>query len=314
MVAQTNNWNLDPWAFVAHPEVWLLVGFLTAAYVYTVRVIGPKAVPAGQPVVTRRNLYAFVAAMVLLWVSSDWPVHDISEDYLYSVHMVQHMALSFFIPPLALLATPTWLMRIIIGDGGLYRAVRWLTRPVVAGVVFNGVAMLTHIPLLVNASVGEGFWNGALHYALHVAVVVTSLLMWMPVIGPIQEFRIGVVGKMIYLFAQSIVPTIPAAWLTFAEGTVYSAYEVPLRLWGISVASDQQLAGAFMKLGGGIFLWGLVIYYFTQFAKDFRTSHDYRRGSRMPAAEIVGNADVPLTTADVERAFAETAPARDERD
>ena len=148
MVAQTDNWNLDPWDFVAHPEVWLLVGFLTAAYVYTVRVIGPKAVPAGQPVVTRRHLYAFGAAMALLWVSSDWPVHDISEDYLYSVHMVQHMALSFFIPPLALLATPAWLMRILIGDGGLYRAVRWFTRPVVAGVVFNGVAMLTHIPLL----------------------------------------------------------------------------------------------------------------------------------------------------------------------
>ena len=66
MVAQTDNWNLDPWAFVAHPEVWLLVGFLTAAYGYTVRVIGPKAVPAGQPVVTRRNLYAFGAAMALL--------------------------------------------------------------------------------------------------------------------------------------------------------------------------------------------------------------------------------------------------------
>ena len=41
MVAQTDNWNLNPWDFVAHPEVWLLVGFLTAAYIYTVRVIGP---------------------------------------------------------------------------------------------------------------------------------------------------------------------------------------------------------------------------------------------------------------------------------
>ena len=86
--------TVDPLAFQWHPEVWLLVGFLTAAYVYMVRVIGPKAVAPGQPVVTRANIVTFVAAMVLLWVSSDWPLHDISEEYLYSAHMVQHMSLS----------------------------------------------------------------------------------------------------------------------------------------------------------------------------------------------------------------------------
>ena len=41
----------DPWKFVPHPEVWLLTSFLTIAYIYTVRVIGPKAVaPAGHEV------------------------------------------------------------------------------------------------------------------------------------------------------------------------------------------------------------------------------------------------------------------------
>ena len=60
----------------------------------------------------------------MLWGASDWPVHDISEEYLYSVHMLQHMALSYFLPPLALLATPTWLARTLIGDGRVYRAVR----------------------------------------------------------------------------------------------------------------------------------------------------------------------------------------------
>ena len=33
--------DADPWKFQWHPEVWLLVAFLTGAYVYTVRVIGP---------------------------------------------------------------------------------------------------------------------------------------------------------------------------------------------------------------------------------------------------------------------------------
>ena len=40
---------LDPWRCQWHPEVWVLVAFLTGAYVYMVRVIGPKAVAPGQP-------------------------------------------------------------------------------------------------------------------------------------------------------------------------------------------------------------------------------------------------------------------------
>ena len=293
--------GFDPLAFQWHPEVWLLVVFLTGAYVYMVRVIGPRAVGGDRAVVSRANLVCFVGAMLVLWGASDWPVHDISEEYLYSVHMVQHMALSYFLPPLALMATPTWFARAVLGDGRVYRAVRWLAHPVVAAVLFNAMVMTVHIPMLVNASVS----NGPLHYTLHVLVVSTSLLMWMPVCGPIPEFRISVMGSMIYLFLQSVVPTIPAAWLTFAEDVVYKSYDTPVRLWGITAVEDQQLAGAAMKTGGGIFLWTIVVFlFFKRFAARHADSYDYRRGTTMPDAEIVGHDEEPLTTADMEREFA----------
>jgi putative membrane protein len=299
--------GVDPLAFQWHPEVWLLVAFLTGAYVYTVRVIGPRVVGPGRPAISRANLISFVGAMVVLWLASDWPMHDISEEYLYSMHMVQHMALSYFLPPLALMATPTWLARIVLGEGRVYRTVKWFVHPVVAGVLFNAMVMVVHIPMLVNASVQ----SGPLHYALHVLVVTTSLLMWTCVCGPIPEFRIGVVGCMIYLFLQSVVPTIPAAWLTFAEDVVYKSYDTPLRLWGISAVEDQQLAGAAMKTGGGLFLWTIVIFlFFKRFAARHQDSYDYRRGTTMPDAEIVGHDEVPLTTADVEREFAAADNAR----
>ncbi len=254
-----------------------------------VRVIGPKAVPEGAPVVTRTNIGTFIGAMTILWVSSDWPVHDISEDYLYSVHMVQHMALTYFLPPLALMATPTWLARVLLGEGATYRVVKWFSHPVAAGVIFNGSIMILHIPLLVNESVE----NGPLHYLLHVLVVSAALLMWMPVCGPVPEFRMGPGGTMIYLFLQSVVPTIPAAWLTFAEGVVYDAYDTPDRLWGINVIDDQQLAGAVMKTAGGLFLWGIVIYlFFKKFAAGNESSYDYKRSGKMPTAEITGNEEL----------------------
>lgn len=298
--------DVNPWAFRPHPEVWLLVAFLVAAYIYMVRVIGPKAVPAGTPPVERRHWVAFVGAMAILWIGSDWPLHDISEDYLYSAHMVQHMLLSYVMPPLALLATPAWLARILLGEGRLYAAVKFLTKPVVAGVLFNFCVMMLHTPLLVNAAVEQ---PGFVHYSLHVVVVGSSLLMWMPVCGPLPELRIGVAGAMIYLFLQSVVPTVPAAWLTFAESPIYDAYDTPVRLWGLSVTDDQQLAGAIMKIVGGMYLWAIVIYlFFKRFAARFSESHDYRRGHRIPAAEITGNDEEPLTTADVERAFARSVP------
>ncbi len=305
MIGPATELPVDPLAFQWHPEVWLLVAGVLAAYVYMVRVIGPSAVPDGQPVVTRFNVVSFVLAMITLWVASDWPMHDVSEEYLYSVHMFQHMMLSFFLPPLALMATPTWLMRVLLGEGRIYRTVKWFAMPVVAAVIFNGVVMLLHAPIAVNASVE----NGILHYFLHLIVVTSALLMWMPVCGPIPEFRMGVPGTMIYLFLQSVVPTVPAAWLTFAEGIVYEAYDKPVRLWGISAVDDQQLAGAVMKIAGGFFLWGIVIYlFFTKFSARQGDDYDFRRAGKMPAAEIVGNDEIPLTTEDVEKAFAQSTP------
>ncbi|MDG2040663.1 MAG: cytochrome c oxidase assembly protein [Ilumatobacter sp.] len=295
--------EVRPWAFQWHPEVWVLVGFLVGAYVYMVRVIGPNAVPDGAAPVTRQNKVAFGAAMLMLWAASDWPIHDIGEEYLYSAHMLQHMMLTYFLPPLALLATPTWLMRVLVGDGRLYRGVAFLSKPVVAGVLFNLIIMVTHVPQIVSASVD----SGPLHYSLHFLVVMLSLLMWMPVVGPLPELQIGPLGKCIYLFLQSVVPTVPAAWLTFAEGAVYKTYDIPVRVFGWSVEIDQQLAGAVMKTAGGIFLWTIVIFiFFKRFAVEYEGAHDYRRepGSIIPDSEIIETTEAPMTTADVEKAFA----------
>jgi putative membrane protein len=290
--------------YTFHLEVWLLIGFLAAAYVYMVKAIGPKAVAEGQPVVTKRHWIAFGSAMTLLWLASDWPMHDVAEGYLYSVHMLQHMILSYFVPPLALLATPTWLMRILIGQGRLYATVRWFARPVTAAVIFNASVMVIHIPGLVNVSVS----NPLIHYLLHVMVVTASLLMWMPVLGPLPELRMGPLATSIYLFLQSVIPTVPAGWLVFAEGVVYAPYgEQTVRLWGMDATTDQQLAGAVMKVAGGLYLWSIIVYvFFTRFAPAYRREHDYRRGAQMPDAEIVGNDELPLTTGDMEREFAQS--------
>ncbi len=265
MMAAQLALSQNPWRFQPHPEVWLVVLVVVASYIYAVRVIGARVV-GSRPYITPKQLRVFIAGSLLLWAASDWPIHDIAEEYLYSVHMLQHMMLSFFMPPLLLLATPLWLFRAIVGEGRGRRIVRFITKPIVAGVLFNIVVVVTHIPDVVNRSVS----NSPLHYSLHVLVVLTALCMWMPIISPDKSYHLSHGGKMIYLFLMSVVPAIPAAWLTFADGAVYKHYDIAVRVWGLSVTTDQQLAGATMKAAGSMFLWSIIIFiFFRRFIKGF---------------------------------------------
>ncbi len=296
----------EVWKFRPHPEVWVLVVCLIAAYVYMVRVIGPEAVPHG-PAVSRRQVGCFALAMALFWVASDWPMHDIAENYLYSAHMLQHMMMSYFLAPLALLSIPTWMARAIIGDGRVYRAVRFLTKPIVAGVIFNVYVMVVHIPGVVNNSVQ----SAPLHYALHTGLVATSLLMFMPVCGPLPELRMAPAPKMIYLFLMSVVPTIPAAWLTFAEGVVYKRYDVPVRVFGLSVEQDQQIAGAIMKLGGSVYLWSIILVIFIRHFVKGQSRVMRLRGvdEQAPAGFAEPATETDLTYEEVLSAFDRAPPA-----
>ncbi len=38
------------------------------------------------------------------------PVHELSDRYLFSAHMLQHLVLTLVVPPLLLAATPAWMI------------------------------------------------------------------------------------------------------------------------------------------------------------------------------------------------------------
>lgn len=281
--------DYDLWRWTPHPEVWLIVLVALGVGVYVVRGLAPAA---GETVERRRKWF-YLLAVGVLWLAADWPVHDISEEHLYSVHMVQHLLITLVVPPLLLLATPEWLARRAVDPAR--PPWRRLLRPIVVGVVFNGVVAVTHIPWVVNTSAT----NGVIHYAVHLVLFVTAIAMWLPVCGPFAELRLQPLTKMFYLFAMSVLPTVPAGFLTFAQTTIYEAYDNPLRLWGVTVANDQQMAGLIMKIAGGVYLWTIIAAVFFRWSARQRAAERAGRSAAAGAGAAApgesGDGPIPQT-------------------
>lgn len=252
-------------AWHPHPDAWLLVAVIVATYVYGLRRVGPRHVSPGDPPASRGQLIAFGLGVLALLISADWPIHDLGERSLFTAHMLQHLLLTLVAPPLLLLGTPGWMLRWLLRPRWLLSLVRALSKPLVALVLFNLVIALIHWPAFVSLYLREPL----VHLATHAALVGTALLMWMPVLSPIVEIaRLSYPLQMLYLFAQSIVPTVPASFLTFGSEPLYRIYEELPRLWGISALTDQRVAGLTMKLLGGLILWGVITILFFRWAKQ----------------------------------------------
>jgi putative membrane protein len=304
----------DPWQWQPHPEVWALIIGIVLVGGYGVRVIAPKVVPAGDVAVTSSQKRWFVSAVLLLWLAADYPFHDIGEDHLYSVHMIQHLIITFVVPPMFLKATPEWLARLVLLDDGVAsRWVRRLARPVPAAVIFNALVIFLHWQTAVTKSVE----NGPFHFTMHVLIFTSALLMWVPVVGPLPEMRISVPARMVYLFMQSVVPTVPGGWLTFAQNPVYRIYDRPDRLWGIDVLTDQQAAGAIMKILGGFYLWVIIAILFFRWAGTAeRSDGNWNRVVEPrpdPVPAPAGVLPENLTFESVSAAFDRSGPAPRER-
>jgi putative membrane protein len=256
-------------AWHAHPDVWLLLGGIWVAYLLAVRNHPMRPQEAADK---RRRATLFSLGMAVLLVGADWPIHDLAEGYLYSVHMVQHMLFTLVAPPLLIAGIPAWMWRRLLRPRPLFVAFRFLTRPVVALIVFNGLLLFTHWPEIVKLSVSSEL----AHFSLHALLFGAAMVVWWPVMSPLVELpALSPPGQLMYLFIQSLAPTIPASFLTFGHTLLYPVYGTFPRIWGISALNDQLIAGLTMKIVGGLILWGFItVIFFRWHARESRDGWD----------------------------------------
>src|SRR5688500_18051073 len=166
-----------------HYDVWIVLLAFASGYWFAIKRWAPIAEVAGQPAATTKQIVSFYVGLVVLWIGADFPLHELSEDYLFSMHMVQHTLFSLVAPPLLLMGTPKWLIRRLLEPKWAWRFARFVTRPFVGLVLFNVVVVVTHWPTLVNAAVS----SEPIHFVLHFVLFSSAMIMWWPVIAPVPE-------------------------------------------------------------------------------------------------------------------------------
>src|SRR5204862_7809030 len=125
-----------------HLDVLLGVVLLASAYTWAT-VASRRPAPLGAPV-------AFFAGCLTLLVALNGPLHDLSDYYLFSAHMVQHLVLTLLVPPLVLAGTPGFmvdgLLRPVLARRLTGALVRPLTRPLPALRLYAAAAVRWHLP------------------------------------------------------------------------------------------------------------------------------------------------------------------------
>jgi len=242
-------------AFTLHPDVFLIVGAIAVGYVTALVRLGPLLAPAGTVVATRYQRSCFALGAFAILLASSWPIHDLAEGYMYSVHMVQHLIYTMLAAPLLLLGTPAWLARWLLRPRWLFSTVRAMSRFLPAIITFNVVIVLTHWPAFVDLTLR----SAVVHFLAHTVLLLSAFLIWMPILSPLPEIpRLAPISRMVFLFLQTIVPTVPASFLTFGQHPLYRRYELLPKLWGISALDDQLIAGLIMKIAAGLLLMTLI--------------------------------------------------------
>ncbi len=231
-----------PWQrWDLHPSVMIGLVLLGGLYVYW-----------GGLAARRRQVAAFAAALAVLFFALNGPLHNLSDSYLFSAHMAQHLVLTLVFPPLLLYGTPAGVLRPLLGPGWVLRLARRATRPLAAGVIFSAPITLWHFPQFYEAALE----HHGLHIVQHLVFLATAVIMWWPVLSPLPELpRASYLTQLLYLFALGLPMSLAGALITLSESVLYPFYRSAPRVWGLAPLADQQLGGLLMWVVGTIYLW-----------------------------------------------------------
>ena len=219
----------------------------------------------------RKHAAYFLAGLAAMWVALETPIDTISDQYLDSVHMLQHVLLGFVAPPLLLLG----LSPAMAGRLAQVPAARALTEPLSAQVIAAVVMVAWHLPPLYDATLR----NEELHIVEHLTFIGAGVVLYWPVLQATSEharWRMSPGAKLVYMLLATLPQDGVALALIFSRVPFYEYYaHAPRLIEGFSALIDQTIAGAVLMILGKVTLGIAAVVVFFRW---FGVEHSADRG------------------------------------
>jgi putative membrane protein len=194
----------------------------------------------------RKHTIYFGLGLITLWVALETPIDTISDEYLDSVHMFQHVLLGFVAPPLVLLGLSPQMVERVVRAPGL----RAVTEPVPAQVAAGMVMLLWHLPPLYDATLR----SEELHVFEHLTFIASGMLLYWPMLEATSasaRWRMSPGAKLLYMLVATLPQDGVALALIFSRVPFYEFYtRAPRLIDGLTPLIDQTLAGAVLMVFG----------------------------------------------------------------
>ncbi len=244
-LAKVHTWAAPHWvywAFAIGGFIWLLYLWVTGP--------GRRHFAESQPATAAQHVY-MTLGMLAYFFAFATPLDYLSDNFLFSAHMVQHMVEVSVMVPLLLKGLPNWLWSWAFSWAPFKKAFGAMVNPFVALITFMLIFDNFHWPVVYDLTlVSDPF-----HVTEHVLFFFAAAFLWWPVLSTHPDFpRIQADGlRILYLFFGFDVMMPPAILILMWNHPLYSPYaDQPIRLFGLSPVSDQRLGSVIMILFGAI--------------------------------------------------------------
>lgn len=207
------------------------------------------------------RLVCFLLGLAIIWISVGSPLDGFA-DVLLSAHMVEHLLLMSFAPPLLLLGNPQVpmlrglprMIRIrvfgpLLRSEALRSLGQFVILPVVAWLLMNLTFLFWHIPSAYDFALEHERW----HEFEHLCFLATSIVFWWPLVRPWPtSVRYSGWILLVYLVGADIVNTALSAFLAFCDRPVYRFYLREPNPFHLAPMADQRIGAVIMWVVGSL--------------------------------------------------------------
>jgi putative membrane protein len=233
-------------------SAWISAGLILAAFIYLRGLLRLRRLDLDG--VQAWHAGGFMLGLFLIWLATESPLSSLDHESL-TAHMVQHLLLMTFAPPLILLGASVKTLlyglphRFVQVTGHSFQSTvltqvsSALTHPAICWLGAASTLIAWHIPALFVLGLRSQMWHGI----EQASFLATGFLFWWPVVRPLpRSLKWPQSSILLYLFLATLPCDILSGFLVFCDRVVYPVFLSSPQSFGLSSLEDQQCAGALM--------------------------------------------------------------------